>query len=76
MNKKIEYKQYQFSTIKKYTKKIDKEAARMEFIWEERDSLKDGIDIKAALIDTAKNMEYHIEGLKGYLKEFNKEDCQ
>ena len=76
MKKELGYTQYKFNYITYYAKKIDKSATRMEFIWQNRDSFKDNVDVEVALENALKNIERQIEEFKGYLKPFDKEDNQ
>ena len=76
MKQELGYTQYKFNYITDYAKQIDKSATRMEFIWQNRDSFKDNVDIEVALDNALKNIERQIEEFKGYLKPFDKEDNQ
>ena len=76
MKQELGYTQYKFNYITDYAKQIDKSATRMEFIWQNRDSFKDNVDVSIALENALKNIERQIEEFKGYLKPFDKEDNQ
>ncbi|AWN65516.1 hypothetical protein LL14B4_04735 [Lactococcus lactis subsp. lactis] len=76
MKQELGYTQYKFNYITDYAKQIDKSATRMEFIWQNRESFKDNVDIEVALGNALKNIERQIEEFKGYLKPFDKEDNQ
>ena len=76
MKQELGYTQYKFNYITDYAKQIDKSATRMEFIWQNRDSFKDNVDVEVALENALKNIERQIEEFKGYLKPFDKEDNQ
>ena len=65
-----------YQSTKPLYKQIAESATRMEFIWQNRDSFKDNIDIEVALENALKNIERQIEEFKGYLKPFDKEDNQ
>lgn len=73
MKQELGYTQYKFNYITDYAEQIDKSATRMEFIWQNRDSFKDNVDIEVALENALKNIERQIEEFKGYLKPFDKE---
>ena len=49
MKQELGYTQYKFKYITDYAKQIDESATRMEFIWQNRDSFKDNVDIEVAL---------------------------
>ncbi|WMM20150.1 hypothetical protein RCG51_10110 [Lactococcus lactis] len=76
MKQELGYTQYKFNYITDYAKQIDELATRMEFIWQNRDSFKDNVDVEVALENALKNIERQIEEFKGYLKPFDKEDNQ
>ncbi|WP_285151949.1 hypothetical protein [Lactococcus petauri] len=76
MKQELGYTQYKFNYITDYAKQIDKSATRMEFIWQNRDSFKDNVDVSIALENALKNIERQIEEFRGYLKPFDKEDNQ
>ena len=76
MKQELGYTQYKFNYITDYAKQIDKSATRMEFIWQNRDSFKDNVDVEVALDNALKNIERQIEEFKGYLKPFDKEEKQ
>lgn len=76
MKQELGYTQYKFNYITDYAKQIDKSATRMEFIWQNRESFKDNVDVSIALENALKNIERQIEEFKGYLKPFDKEDNQ
>ncbi|MCL9639898.1 hypothetical protein [Lactococcus lactis] len=74
MKQELGYTQYKFNYITDYAKQIDKSATRMEFIWQNRDSFKDKVDVEVAIENAIKNIERQIEEFKGYLKPFDKEE--
>ncbi|MGL5897309.1 MAG: hypothetical protein ACRCZN_10105 [Lactococcus lactis] len=76
MKQELGYTQYKFNYITDYAKQIDKSATRMEFIWQNRDSFKNNVDVEVALENALKNIERQIEEFKGYLKPFDKKDNQ
>ncbi|WP_430515069.1 hypothetical protein [Lactococcus lactis] len=76
MKQELGYTQYKFNYITDYAKQIDELATRMEFIWQNRDSFKDNVDVEVVLENALKNIERQIEEFKGYLKPFDKEDNQ
>lgn len=76
MKQELGYTQYKFNYITDYAKQIDKSATRMEFIWQNRESFKDNVDVSIALENALKDIERQIEEFKGYLKPFDKEDNQ
>lgn len=76
MKQELGYTQYKFNYITDYARQIDESATRMEFIWQNRDSFKDNVDVEVALENALKNIERQIEEFKGYLKPFDEEDNQ
>ncbi|QDK70332.1 hypothetical protein [Lactococcus protaetiae] len=76
MKQELGYTQYKFNYITDYAKEIDKSATRMEFIWQNRDSFKNNVDIEVALKSAVETIERQLEEFKGYLKPFDKEDNQ
>lgn len=70
------YSQMLFNYITDYSQGINETVSQMEFIWQNRDSFKDNVDIEVALENALKNIERQIEEFKGYLKPFDKEDNQ
>ena len=48
MKQELGYTQYKFNYITDYARQIDESATRMEFIWQNRDSFKDNVDVEVA----------------------------